>query len=314
MNPCLICAKPTLESSGYHKHCAQTLFFQAQPPSLEITADEIAELARKSVVQHITIPGVQVKLSMELIRKGGTNGKLTIVGLWGNFILKPPSNQWPELPENEHCTMLLAREAGIEVVPNGLIRLKSGELAYITRRIDRTPDGIKIPMEDMCQLTERLTEDKYKGSHEQLSRVIKKYAQHTMLDVRRYFRTVLLSFVCGNNDMHLKNFSLYAPDRINWHLTPAYDLLCTRLVITEKQDPDELCLTIAGKRSRFSRNHFEQFGFDLGMNPKQIENDIEVFTSRDNAFAEIIASSFLSDVFKQRYLDLINERLSRLKT
>ncbi|MCC5926329.1 MAG: HipA domain-containing protein [Bacteroidetes bacterium] len=142
---------------------------QPEPPSLEITGDEIAELARKSVIQHITIPGVQVKLSMELLRKKGTTGKLTIVGLWGNFILKPPSNQWPELPENEHCTMLLAREACIEVVPNGLNRLKSGELAYITRRIDRSPDGLKIPMEDMCQLTDRLTENK--------SKAISKYSQ-----------------------------------------------------------------------------------------------------------------------------------------
>lgn len=99
----------------------------------------------------------------------------------------------------------LAEAAKIAVVPHGLIRFTDGELCYITRRIDRLSDGQKVSMEDMCQLTERLTEYKYKGSYEQIAKAIKKYSSAPQLDLVNFWELVVFSWITGNSDMHLKN-------------------------------------------------------------------------------------------------------------
>ena len=199
---------------------------------------------------QITVTGVQPKLSLNLI--DGENKKaakrFTIVGLWGNFILKPPSETYPEIPEVEDLTMHLAKIAKINVVPHSLIRLKSGSLAYITKRIDRV-DGQKLHMEDMCQLTERQTEHKYNASYEQVGKAILKYSANPGLDLIIFLELVLFSFLTGNADMHLKNFSiLYDP--INGPVfAPGYDLLSTTLV-NPKDDEDFIIMKTLTTKNR----------------------------------------------------------------
>lgn len=308
MNKCLICTNPVNSGDNYHPKCLQKLFDSKKAPELNVRFSELSELAKKSVHARVTVPGVQTKLSLEIEKKAEGTDKLTIVGLWGSYILKPPSNRWPELPENEHCTMMMAELAGIETVPYGLIYLASGELAYITKRIDRDDQGHKYAMEDMCQLTGRLTEDKYKGSHEQIARIVKQFSANPLFDLTRLFELVLFSYLTGNGDMHLKNFSLFNDLKLGWKLAPGYDLLSTRLVIPEEKDPEELALTLTGKKSNFQLKSFIEFGSTIGLNKKQITNIVDKFLSRKKAFIETIEKSFLSEEMKDSYKEILKHR------
>lgn len=304
--------KETSPEQDYHTGCLQNLFDMKEVPELDYRLADLHKLAKQVVKKRVTVPGVQAKLSMEIQHQAKETRKLTIVGLWGRYILKPPSNRWPELPENEHCTLQMAEEVGIETVPCGLIRLKSGELAFVTRRIDRKDDGSKMAMEDMCQLSERLTEDKYKGSHEKIAKIIKKYSANPLFDVTRFFEVVLFSYLTGNGDMHLKNFSLFKDPDIGWKFSASYDLLSTRLVITEERDPDELALTLNGKKSNFRRRDFEQFGENAGLTSKQISNEFSRLKEKEGSFQKIIEQSFLSSEMKDKYQDLLHNKYARL--
>jgi serine/threonine-protein kinase HipA len=308
MSKCLVCAKPVDSGADYHPKCLQNLFGSKEKPTLEVSFDELNELAKKSVNQRVTVPGVQTKLSLEIDRKTEGTDKLTIVGLWGRYILKPPSNRWPELPANEHCTMLMAEVAGIETVPYGLIHLASRELAYITKRIDRDEDGNKFAMEDMSQLTGRLTEDKYKGSHEQVAKVVKQFSANPLFDLTRLFELILFSYLTGNGDMHLKNFSLFKDPQLGWKLAPGYDLLSTRLVIPEEKDSEELSLTLTGKKSNFQLDSFQEFGKHIGLNAKQIQNIMDNLQEKKEDLMGTVGKSFLSEEMKEAYLEILMKR------
>ena len=313
MTKCLICANPVDNGKQYHKKCVGKLFGTENEPVLDVHFDQLNKLAKKSVHQRITVPGVQTKLFLEIERKTKSADTLTIVGLWGGFILKPPSNKWAELPANEQCTMMLAESVGLETVPFGLIHLASGELAYITRRIDRDDHGNKCAMEDMCQLTGRLTEDKYKGSHEQIAKVIKKFSTNPILDLTRFYELVVFSFITGNGDMHLKNFSLFNHPMVGWKLAPGYDLLNTRLVITEEKDPEELALTLTGKKSNFNYMSFHEFGKTIGLITKQIQHINEDLLSKRELLHKTVEKSFLSDGMKGKYHEILEKRCRTLE-
>ena len=231
-NRCLYCYEPLVDGEvDYHAKCCRKLFGMPQAPILPYTSSEVRALADEVVRSQTTVTGVQPKLSLDFDQMSNLPKRFTIVGLWGRFILKPQTERYPHLPELEDVSMHLAEIAKIETVPHGLMRFSDGELCYITRRIDRTGQGEKLPMEDMCQLSERLTEYKYKGSHEQIAKLITKYSSVPKLDFVKYWEQVLFSWLIGNADMHLKNYSLYAPIGNEYQLTPAYDLLSTALVI-----------------------------------------------------------------------------------
>jgi serine/threonine-protein kinase HipA len=313
MNKCLICANPVENGEQYHPKCLQDLFGSKRQPVLEVKLDQLNELAKKSVHQRVTVPGVQTKLSLEIDRKTDAADKLTIVGLWGRFILKPPSSRWAELPTNEHCTMMLAEAAGIETVPYGLIHLGSGELAYITKRIDRDDQGNKFAMEDMCQLTGRLTEDKYKGSYEQIAKTIKQYSANPIFDLTRFYEVLLFTYLTGNGDMHLKNFSLFKDPVVGWKLSAGYDLLNTRLVIPEEKDPEELALTLTGKKSNFNPDSFKEFGKTIGLNTKQVQNIQQSLMDKQDIFIQTIEKSFLSEEMKELYRQILLKRFKVLK-
>ena len=211
-------------------------------------------LAKELIQSQKAVTGVQAKISLHITghSKEGTEKRFTIVGLWGGYILKPPTSLCSQLPEVEDLTMHLASIARIKTAPHSLIRLQSGNLAYITKRIDRK-DKRKLPMEDMCQLTERMTEDKYHGSYEQIAKTILKYSRTPGLDVVNFFELVLFSFLTGNADMHLKNFSLLEQENLGMTLSPAYDLVNTTLV--NPADEEELALTLNGKKKKIKKQH-----------------------------------------------------------
>ena len=291
----------------YHPGCARKIFESTVVPVLPYTRDNIKELAREIVTASTTVTGVQAKLSLDIARGGKDEPqRFTIVGLWGRFILKPQTDRFVNLPENEDLTMHLAEIAGIKTVPHSLIRFADGELCYITRRVDRTKKGDKIAMEDMCQLSERLTEDKYKGSYERIAKLIKKHSSAPMLDVINFWEIVVFSWLTGNADMHLKNFSLFKPTD-NYVLTPAYDLISTSIVMPE--DDEELALTLNGKKKKIKREDFDKAMSDSGMEEKSIANLFKKFEKAYPKWIEMIAQSFLSEEQQGLYREQI-ERMS----
>lgn len=308
---CLHCYKPLSDGEvDYHKGCARKIFESAIVPVLPYTRANIKELAREIVAASTTVTGVQAKLSLDISRgKAGEAQRFTIVGLWGKYILKPQTDRFANLPENEDLTMHMAEAAGIKTVPHSLIRFADGELCYITRRIDRTRQGGKIAMEDMCQLSERLTEDKYKGSYERIAKLIRQHSAAPLLDVVNFWEVVVFSWLTGNADMHLKNFSLYRPAD-NYILTPAYDLLSTVLAMPE--DDEELALTLNGKKKRIRRNDFEKAMLENGMKDNAIAKLFDRFSKSVPKWHGLINESFLPKALQKAYHDKIDIMARRL--
>ncbi len=312
-NICLICYE-SLESTDndYHSLCSRKFFGSDTAPALPYKLNEIEKLAGKIIRSHITLTGAQAKLSLSLDNDTKSKDtRFTIVGLWGKYILKPPSVMYKSLPENEDITMHLAESVGIKTVPHALIRLKSGEFSYITKRIDRDDRGNKIPFEDMAQLTERLTEDKYKGSYEQIANVTKRYTTHHGLAISRFFELILFSFLTGNADMHLKNFSLISESESFVDLAPAYDLLSTKLVIPN--DKDEMALSLNGKKRKITNNDFYSFGNQIGLTKKVIDNIISIQLNSIKTWEKLIYKSFLSKTLQKKFISIIHARTRIMK-
>ena len=310
---CLICYQPTEEPGlTIHPACGKKWFGSETPPELPYCLEDLNDLAKEVVQSHVTVPGVQAKLSLHLQQSRKAESRFTLVELWGNYILKPPVAEYPEMPEIEDLSMHLAGLFGIETVPHCLIPLRSGELAYLTRRIDRDRSGQAIHMEDMCQITERLTEQKYRASMEQVGKAILKYASNPLFDAIRFVEVMLFSFLTGNADMHLKNFSLIYDPPGGIRLSPAYDLLSTRLLIPVEKDSEELALTLCGKKSNLNQTDFIKFAEYLGLNPKQIRNIWNRFSKTGPKMDEWIDRSFLSNGQKEAYKQLVKERTEQL--
>lgn len=310
MEKCLYCYQSLEQGQvNFHPQCSKKIFGTAVPPVLPYTKADIESLALEVVRSQVTITGVQPKLSVDLEKGKGGEKRFTIVGLWGEYILKPQTEQYPSLPENEDLTMHLASLARIKTVPHSLIRFQDGSLAYITKRIDRDKKGVKIPMEDMCQLTEKLTEQKYKGSHEQIAKKIVEFSAYPVLDLINYFEVLLFCYLIGNADMHLKNFSLYKKVG-ECVLAPAYDLLSTKLVIP--QDNEELALTLNGKKSKLKKVDFDSLLKTMKVDDKAIENVYDKFRKVIPEWLLFIDSSFLPDEMKEQYKTLIQEKCKNI--
>lgn len=312
MAKCLYCYQE-LEAGivDYHPHCAKRYFGTTSVPGFPYRHTEIKELAKKVVSSQTAVTGVQAKLSMD-IEKLQHESRFTIVGLWGRFILKPQTELYPYLPELEDLTMHLAEVAKIQVVPHTLVRFADGQLCYLTRRVDRTTKGAKLPMEDMCQLSEKLTENKYRGSHEQIAKLILHYSSAPKLDLERFWEIVLFSWITGNSDMHLKNFSMYSPIPDNYQLAPAYDLLNTLLVMPS--DTEELALTLNARKKKIKLQDFRSAMMNSGLDEKVIQNMLKKFHSAEKQWYDWIERSFLPLEMKNGFIAMIKERLSRLNT
>jgi serine/threonine-protein kinase HipA len=306
MTNCLFCYKP-VEVGEYHSACSKKFFGTTQVPILELDQEKLNQLAQITVNKRLALTGVQSKISLSLNGEKG-NKRLTLVGLWGDYILKPQSNQFAYMPEVEDLTMHLAKLFRIETAQHAIIRTTTGELAYITKRFDRAKDK-KIHVEDLCQLSELLTEQKYKSSYERGGKVIKQYATNSGLDVIKYFRLVLFSFLTGNNDMHLKNFSFMHTDN-GVLFSPAYDLLNINLIYPD--DKEDLALTLGGRKRKIKRLDFDQFALSLGLTDIVRDNIYNDFSKHADKVQDWIERSFLSEEYKDKYIKIFYSKIKQI--
>ena len=306
MSKCLYCYKE-LGPGGvdFHKSCCRKFFGTATAPSLDYTREEMDELAAQVIKSQTTLTGVQPKLSLNL-DKHRDSQKLTIVGLWGGYIFKPQTEQFAMLPENEDLTMHLAEIAKLKTVPHTLIRMKDGSIGYLTKRIDRTKTGEKIAMEDMCQLTERQTEHKYRSAYEQIGKAIRKYSAYPQLDMVDFLELVYFSWLTGNNDMHLKNFSLYSPAG-EPVLAPAYDLLSA--AISNPADDEELALNLNGKKKHLKDSDFVAAFRTCGVPEIVFDRIKKKYLDLLPKFEGEIQRSFLSEDLKASYIELLHRKM-----
>jgi len=316
MSKCLICYEKLTSKveidQDYHERCSKRFYGSKTPPKIEYELNDMLALAEKVVKSQRTVTGVQAKLSLDINKMTGDSNieRLTVAGLWGQYILKPPTKLYKELPEIEDLTMHLAESMKINTVPHALIRLKSGELAYITKRVDRIKKS-KYHMEDMCQLTERQTEHKYKGSNEQIAKAIDLYSSNPGLDKVNFYELILFCYLTGNNDMHLKNFSLLKNDEKEYNLCPAYDLVASELVVDK--DDEEIALNLNGKKKKLKKNDFEIAMNTSGINAKAAKNIFEKFKIAKIKWCEIIDKSFMSDEMKKNYKEMLESKFKILE-
>jgi len=308
---CLICYKPLDKSEiDYHKKCLKTEFGLKQMPSININEKELKKYAKQLIEANIAITGVQPKLSLWL-EESKQNIRFTIVSCKSNYIIKPQSEIYQSLVENEDLCMHLASELNIQTAKHSLIKLPSGDLAYITQRFDREKNE-KLASEDLCQLTENLTEHKYRGSYEKTGKIISKYSSQPGFDALKYFELILFSFIIGNADMHLKNFSMLENIDGSFILSPAYDLLSTFLVIDNEEE--QMSLTINGKKNRIKLNDLDTLAKNLSLNEKQKENIYQKFLKKRKNIEWWIKNSFLPNNQKEKLQNLIDKRLEILST
>ncbi len=306
---CLICYK-SIDSSetDYHTKCLKKEFGLKQFPSININEKELKTYAIALIEANIAITGVQPKLSLWL-EESKQNIRFTIVDNKSNFIIKPQSNVYETLPENEDLSMHLASEFGIKTAKHCLIKMPSGKLAYITQRFERIKEK-KLACEDLCQLTETLTEHKYRSSYERAGKTIRKYSSQSGFDALSFFELVLFSYITGNADMHLKNFSMLEDVNGGFTLSPAYDLISTFLVI--KNETEQMGLTINGKKNRIKRKDFDSLAKNLSLNEKQKENSYQKFLTKNKNIGWWIENSFLPKIQKEKLQELIDTRIKIL--
>ncbi len=312
---CLCCNKELLPSDkyGWHKVCIKRFFGSDKIPELDLTEEKIEEITKNNISLGYTVPGVQKKLSVSLSSKQNIK-KLTIVNYLSGYILKPQVDNFKKLPEAEQLIMSLADMVNIKTVPHGLIKMNLSKYAYITKRIDRkfNKDSIKlIPMEDFCQLGNKLSIDKYHGSYEKCARIINKYSSQRELDLSELFYRIVFFFITGNSDMHLKNFSLIENENNEYILSPCYDLIPVNIIMSE--DKEEMALTLNGKKQNLRKGDFIKFGESIGLSLNAINKMINYLISFENRFVEEVKLSLIDDDQKELLIELIKERINRLK-
>lgn len=313
---CFCCGKPlkTENENGWHKACIKRFFGTVDIPEIEIDEKTLESLAAQSTSKGLTVPGVQKKLSLHL-STDNHNPRLTLVNYPTGYILKPQVREFECLPEAEQLVMTMADATGISTVPHALI--KSGEnLAYITKRIDRIfgkTDVKMLAMEDFCQLDLRVTADKYKGSYERCAKVIGRYSLQIGLDMAELFMRLVFSFVVGNSDMHLKNFSLIETDEASntFVLSPAYDLLPVNVIMPE--DTEEFALALNNKKTHIRKKDFFVFAEECGISKASAEKMIAKIVSMKPKYIDMCNSSLLPDHLKERFAELIEQRCKVLQ-
>jgi serine/threonine-protein kinase HipA len=237
-------------------------------------------------------------------RKGSRLVPVTDGGL---FILKPQTERFPSLPQNENLCMTIAERMGINVPPHGLFELRDGSPAYIVRRFDRTADGQKLRCEDFLQILGE--DDKYSGSVERIGKKIRELSSVPGLDAQLFFERVLLNFLLGNGDAHLKNFSLLEVDGGGLRLSPAYDIVCSKAVIPKETD---FAITLNGKSDKITRRDFEKFGEALKIPTKVVTDIFERFGEGHSIMLEEISRSHLSAELQEKMRQVVEERRNRI--
>ena len=314
---CLYCGKLIAEGASieektwrWNKRFIRSFFGTNKMPCLDISKEQLEQLANDTVNMGLTVPGVQKKLSLHL--STDVNSRLTIVNYPTGYILKPQTEEYPFMPEYEDLAMRLAETAGIQTVPHALIEMNQ-EYAYITRRIDRE-QGKVYAMEDFCQISRRLTQDKYKGSYENCARIVQKYSIMPGLDLSEIYLRIVCSFIIGNSDMHLKNFSLREtqPGNREFRLSRAYDILPVNVIMPE--DKEQLALTLNGKKRNIRKKDFRVFAEACNIPDKAARHMIDRICSLKDKFICQVDESYLPQTEREELMDFINARIEILNS
>lgn len=275
---------------------------------LSLSADEQRQeaIARAG---KMSIQGIQIKLSARLNIK---EERFDIVDQQGQYILKIPSIDFPELPENEAITMTLAKTIGLEVPVHGLIYSKDNSMTYFIKRFDRIGHNKKIAIEDFSQLLGLSRDNKYDSSMEQVIKVIAKYCTFPKVEFVKLFKLTLFNYLIGNEDMHLKNFSLITQNQ-KTTLAPAYDLLNSSIAL--RNPKEEFALPLNGKKRNLTkRDFFEYFASEkLGLNQSTIQTVVDTIKKQLPHWQELIKCSYLSNDMREKYISLLKERTEKLE-
>lgn len=275
---------------------------------LEYTAEEQRREAYNRSAK-MSVQGVQPKLSAVL---NGREEKFGIVDQGGRFILKPQHNLFYQMPENEDLTMRLATIAGLEIPLHGLVWSKDRSLTYFIQRFDRTGHRDKIPVEDFAQLGGLSRDTKYDYSMEKVVKLIDTYCTFPAVEKIKFFRLTVFNFLIGNEDAHVKNFSLISRKGLTT-LSPCYDLVNTTIVL--RRPAEELALPLRGKKSHLTRGILIDY---LGrerceLTAKSIDRVLDAISSSLPKWYALVDASFLTPEMKLKYHDLLHDRLGRLK-
>lgn len=295
---CLACLRSTT-SGIYHERCLRRLFGIRSAPTIDLDLARFQSVAL-ATIGRTTVSGVQRKISVGVRAERQT---LTIVASDARYILKPPSTEYAGLPANEHLTMRLAELFGLPTPANGLVRLKDGELAYVVRRFDRPPEGGKRHQEDFCQLAGKPAKAKYEGSAELLVRLIRSFSAEPIADLARLLEMLVFAWWAGNEDAHLKNFSLLADASGAHVLSPVYDQVNTRLYY-----PDSgFALKVTGRDRHLGRPAWMRFmeyaGIPARFGHRVLDRPAEML---DRA-ASLVQQSYLPDDLKPTYTDVLRQ-------
>jgi serine/threonine-protein kinase HipA len=289
------------DEQRYHSACLRRLFGVSALPVLELTHNGVLTKAQE-MAGRMSISGVQPKLSIS--RKGS---KLIPVTQGGQFILKPQTERFPSLPQNENLCMRIAGLLDINIPPHGLFDLLDCSPAYLVRRFDRTKDGDKLRCEDFAQILGE--DDKYSGSLERIGKKIRELSSVSGLDVQLFFERVLLNFLLGNGDAHMKNFSMLEADDGGLRLSPAYDIVCSQAVIPQELD---CALTLNGKHNKIKREDFKQLGDVLKIPTKAVGTIFERFDQGYPLIIEQILHSRLTEDMQDRIRGIVEDRHQRM--
>jgi serine/threonine-protein kinase HipA len=307
MKRCPITYEPLANDQAYSPQGLRLLdrSLQSLAP-LEFTAEQQREEAI-SRVGKMSIQGLQLKLSAVLRIRGG---RFEIVDRGGRYTLKPQSLDFPELPENEDLTMRMAAAAGIEVPLHGLLRSVDGSFTYFIKRFDRKGHD-RLPVEDFAQLSGESRDTKYDSSMEKVAGVTDRFCTFPAIERVKLFERTVFSFLVGNEDMHLKNFSLITRDQ-KVELAPAYDFLNTTIAL--KNAKEEFALPLKGKKSRLTRNDLlNYFARErLELNEGVLKDVVARFTEAVPVWRDLLDRSFLSARMKEKYSAILTERAARM--
>ncbi len=308
MKICPILYQPIDDAERY-SHAGLKLFSKSLD-DLEVLPYSAQEQRQEALARagKMSIQGVQPKISARLNVRAR---RMDVVDTGGEYILKPQTLDYPELPENEDLTMRLAALAGVEAPLHALLYSKDGSMTYCVKRFDRMKKNEKVPLEDFAQLSGMNRETKYNSSMERVAMIINTYCTFPALEAGKLFQRTIFSFLIGNEDMHLKNFSLITRNgRVD--LSPAYDLLNSTIAL--KGAVEELALPLAGKKHGFTESVFvKYYGQErLGLPKNIIDDMMQSFQNALTPWHELISISFLSKSMKQQYHELLDSRAKRM--
>jgi len=304
MSSCLCCGRPLDAEQRYHSRCLRGLFGTARIPAIPFGLADIPAQVRK-IGARMSISGVQIKLSVRIDPDTWT---LEAAAKGGTYILKPEPNLYPELPQNENLCMNFASELRMPVPPHGLFSMADRNICYIVRRFDRLEVGTKLHKETMFQVLN--AEDKYRGSLEQIGKAIRRHATNIGLDSLDFFERVVLCFLIGNGDMHLKNWAFLTSETGEARLAPCYDLVSSKVYLPDEEDT---ALSMGGKRNKLRREDFEALADYLQIDERARENSIRRLSEFKSTMLDMCAESQLPHPWQEKLLTVIESRHERVE-